>query len=237
MLLDSCRGYYYWTGFNFNQEHVFKLADTSESVLLWFSRRYNCWFVTSKVVGESGKPEEWDQVRTWARITAKDQFFDHSGFVVPHELFCPWDSSEPSTAFVLKSLDGYFYSSMGAQQNKVEKLMGNIRDAVKTLEDRDEEIKQLKKLLLEKEGQDEELKGLKRELAEKEKAEEQKKPKQEQEPSAEPQQEPPTTSANKMGRASCWTSHGDVSGYLKSGMLGFEQSTILEAQLKCTKLN
>ena len=138
---------------------------------------------------------------------------------------------------VLKSLDGYFYSSMGAQQNKVEKLMGNIRDAVKTLEDRDEEIKQLKKLLLEKEGQDEELKGLKRELAEKEKAEEQKKPKQEQEPSAEPQQEPPTTSANKMGRASCWTSHGDVSGYLKSGMLGFEQSTILEAQLKCTKLN
>ena len=75
------------------------------------------------------------------------------------------------------------------------------------------------------------------ELAEKEKAEEQKKPKQEQEPSAEPQQEPPTTSANKMGRASCWTSHGDVSGYLKSGMLGFEQSTILEAQLKCTKLN
>ena len=58
---------------------------------------------------------------------------------------------------------------MGAQQNKVEKLMGNIRDAVKTLEDRDEEIKQLKKLLLEKEGHDEELKGLKRELAEKEK--------------------------------------------------------------------
>ena len=118
MLLDSCRGYYYWTGFNFNQEHVFKLADTSESVLLWFSRRYNCWFVTSKVVGESGKPEEWDQVRTWARITAKDQFFDHSGFVVPHELFCPWDSSEPSTAWCSSLWTATFTAPWGPSRTR-----------------------------------------------------------------------------------------------------------------------
>ena len=44
----------------------------------------------------------------------------------------------------------------------------------------------------------------------------------------EPQQEPPAEprSPNKMGqRASCWSeSHGDVSGYLKSGLLGSQQS-------------
>lgn len=250
-VLDNCRGFYYWTGLNYNQEHVYKLADTSLSVLLWFSRRFACWFLASKVVGE-GDPEDWKDCTVWARVQAKHQFYENSGYIVPDTIHVPWDKDRPSQVFLLKSLDGFFYGTVNAHQQKNEKMRENIREAVKMLEARDEEIKGLKRQLAE-------LQMLKQ-AEKKPKAQPQQPPAYRRvawegqqatakpmgprafaddgsvkEPAAEPvteakeepQQEPPAepkSPPNKMGRASCWSeSHGDVSGYLKSGLLGSQQ--------------
>ena len=253
-VLDNCRGFYYWTGLNYNQEHVYKLADTSLSVLLWFSRRFFCWFLASKVVGE-GDPEDWKDCTVWARVQAKHQFYANSGFIVPDTIHVPWSKEVPSQVFFLKSLDGFFYGTVNAHQQKNEKMRENIREAVKMLEARDEEIKGLKRQLAEMQ--------MLKQAEKKPKAQPQQPPAYRQvawegqqatakamgprpfaddgsvhmEPAAEPaaevkeeepQQEPPAGAKqpNKMGRPSCWSeSHGDVSGFLKSGLLGSQQIT------------
>ena len=235
---------------------MYKLADTSLSVLLWFSRRFFCWFLASKVVGD-GDPEDWQDCTVWGRVQAKHQFYANSGFIVPDTIHVPWSKEVPSQVFFLKSLDGFFYGTVNAHQQKNEKMRENIREAVKMLEARDEEIKGLKRQVAELsrtaekkpkaqpkaqqppayrqvswEGQQATAKAMgPRPFADDGSVKEpQAEPATEakEEVKDEPQQEPPAEprSPNKMGqRASCWSeSHGDVSGYLKSGLLGSQQS-------------
>ncbi|CAE7030286.1 unnamed protein product [Symbiodinium sp. CCMP2592] len=277
-LLDSCRGFFYCCGLLYNEMNVWKLSDSSESVLLWWSRRFHCWWLASKVVSDPNSQEEWSQCKVWARITAKDQFYANSGYYVPDKIYVPWSSEVHSQVFVLKSLDGFFYATVSAHQQKNEKLMHNVREAVKTLESRDEEIKNLKRQLSQlagKQHQEEELKKPKAEpqqppayrqvdwqgqqattlamgprayedgmqepfaepatstepqqkvKAEEPKAEEPKaeepKPDEKKEEEEAQQKEAGAAAAQEAsatsGRAMCWSeSHGDVSGYLKSGM-------------------
>ena len=87
------------------------------------------------MVGD-GDPEDWQDCTVWGRAQAKHQFYANSGFIVPDTIHVPWSKEVPSQVFFLKSLDGFFYGTVNAHQQKNEKMRENIREAVKMLEAR-----------------------------------------------------------------------------------------------------
>ena len=48
-ILEHCRGYYYWLGYDYNKK-IWKKSDTDENWLIWYSKEWGCLFLSNKVL-------------------------------------------------------------------------------------------------------------------------------------------------------------------------------------------